>query len=341
MGTEAHRVGKSNRLDVDWPFHRHHGNPILTADDLPYAANTVFNAAATVVAGGETLLLLRVEDRRGLSHLTVARSRDGVGEWRIDAAPSFPADPEGHTEELWGVEDPRITWVEDQQLYYIAYTAYSAAGPLVSLASTADFVTFTRLGPVMPPDDKDAALFPVRFDGRYAMLHRPSPTSTGGAHIWLSYSTDMMHWGDHQILLRARKGGWWDANKIGLSTPPLLTDEGWLHPVPRCPPHDRGGHLPPRPGSAGQGRPAAGAPSRRLMDLRPAGDLRAAGGRGRRGLPVRLGDRRRRAAHVLRSGRHQHGPGDREGLGPARLAARPLVPPGVRIRRPPEIPSGL
>ena len=38
----------------------------------------------------------------------------------------------------------------------------------------------------------------------------------------------MVHWGDHQILLRARKGGWWDANKIGLSTPPLLTDEGWL-----------------------------------------------------------------------------------------------------------------
>ena len=60
------------------------------------------------------------------------------------AAPSFPADPEGHKEELWGVEDPRITWVEDQQQYYIAYTAYSAAGPLVSLASTTDFVSFTR-----------------------------------------------------------------------------------------------------------------------------------------------------------------------------------------------------
>jgi predicted GH43/DUF377 family glycosyl hydrolase len=228
MSIDGHPVAKSYRSAVDWPFHRHHGNPILTADDLPYAANTVFNAAATLVAGGETLLLLRVEDRRGLSHLTVARSRDGVGEWRVDAVPSFPADPDGHKEELWGVEDPRITWVEDQQRYYIAYTAYSAAGPLVSLASTTDFVTFARLGPVMPPDDKDAALFPVRFDGRYAMLHRPSPTSTGGAHIWLSYSTDMTHWGDHQILLRARKGGWWDANKIGLSTPPLLTDEGWL-----------------------------------------------------------------------------------------------------------------
>lgn len=228
MRSEGHHVAGSGQSAVDWPFRRHPGNPILTADHLPYAANSVFNAGATLLAGGETLLLLRVEDRRGLSHLTVARSRDGVGEWRVDAAPSLPADPEGYPEELWGIEDPRITWVEDHQCYFIAYTAYSAAGPLVSLATTTDFVTFTRLGPVMPPDDKDAALFPVRFGGRYAMLHRPSPTSTGGAHIWMSFSTDLAHWGDHQILLHPRLGGWWDANKIGLSPPPLLTDEGWL-----------------------------------------------------------------------------------------------------------------
>lgn len=211
----------------EWPFRRHPGNPIITAEDIPYPANSVFNAAATLGADGETVLLMRVEDRRGLSHLTVARSRDGVGDWRIDSAPTLPADPEGHPEERWGIEDPRITWVEDQQRFFIAYTAYSSAGPLVSLATTSDFVDFQRLGPVMPPEDKDAALFPVRFAGRFAMLHRPSPTSDG-AHIWLSFSPDLVHWGEHQVVLRSRLGGWWDANKIGLSPPPLLTDEGWL-----------------------------------------------------------------------------------------------------------------
>ena len=81
----------------------------------------------------------------------------------------------------------------------------------------------------MPPEDKDAALFPIRFNGRWAMLHRPVPSSgLAGAHIWLSWSPDLKHWGDHRILLRARRGGWWDANKIGLSPPPLRTDEGWL-----------------------------------------------------------------------------------------------------------------
>ena len=46
--------------------------------------------------------------------------------------------------------------------------------------------------------------------------------------MWLSWSPDLRHWGDHSILIHARQGGWWDANKIGLGPPPLLTDYGWL-----------------------------------------------------------------------------------------------------------------
>jgi predicted GH43/DUF377 family glycosyl hydrolase len=79
----------------------------------------------------------------------------------------------------------------------------------------------------MPPEDKDAALFPRRFDGRWAMIHRPSPLR-GGAHMWLSYSPDLRHWGDHKLLIEARDGAWWDAGKIGLGPPPLETPHGWL-----------------------------------------------------------------------------------------------------------------
>ena len=156
-------------------FYRHPGNPIITAADLPYRANSVFNPGATLI-DGETLLLIRVEDRRGHSHLTAARSKDGIGDWRFDPAPTFMADPDLYPEEIWGVEDPRITYVEEEKQWVIAYTAFSVGGPLVALATTKDFRTFTRLGPVMPPDDKDAALFPIRFGGRWAMLHRPAST---------------------------------------------------------------------------------------------------------------------------------------------------------------------
>jgi predicted GH43/DUF377 family glycosyl hydrolase len=209
-------------------FERFDGNPILTPDDWPYPVNSVFNAGATRV-DGQTLLLVRVEDRTGMSHLCAARSDDGVTDWRIDPEPTFPADPKNHPEEIWGVEDPRITYVPEMQEYLITYTAYSEAGPLVSLARTRDFKTFQRLGPIMPPEDKDAAIFPVRFDGRWAIVHRPYGAGMNiPAHMWMSFSPDLKHWGDFHILLRPRRGGWWDANRIGLSPPPLETPEGWL-----------------------------------------------------------------------------------------------------------------
>ncbi len=207
-------------------FTRHPSNPILTVDDWPYLANSVFNAAA-VQFGDHTLLLVRVEDRRGISHLAVAKSADGISNWDIDPEPTFPSDPEHHPEELWGVEDPRITFVPETGEYLITYTAYSEAGPLVSLARTRDFRKFERFGPIMPPEDKDAALFPVKFNGRWAMIHRPVSANVP-AHMWMSFSPDLKHWGDTQILMRARSGGWWDANRIGLSPPPMETPKGWL-----------------------------------------------------------------------------------------------------------------
>ena len=94
-----------------------------------------------------------------------ARSADGITNWRIDAAPTFLADPANYPEEMWGIEDPRITYLEEQQRWLIAYTAYSSAGPLVALAATTDFRSFDRLGPVTIPEDKDAALFPGLDDG--------------------------------------------------------------------------------------------------------------------------------------------------------------------------------
>jgi len=207
-------------------FLRSDANPILTAGDVPYPANSVFNPGAATV-GDETILLVRVEDLRGISQLHVARSPDGISAWRFDPEPLLRSDVEHYPEEIWGCEDPRLTWLPEREEWAIAYTAYSRRGPLVSLAMTKDFRSVQRLGPVMPPEDKDAALFPRRFDGRWAMIHRPSPLR-GGAHMWISFSPDLRHWGDHTLILEARDGAWWDAGKIGLGPPPLETTEGWL-----------------------------------------------------------------------------------------------------------------
>jgi predicted GH43/DUF377 family glycosyl hydrolase len=49
-----------------------------------------------------------------------------------------------------------------------------------------------------------------------------------GAHIWLSFSPDLKHWGDSNVLIPARKGSWWDAYRVGLGPQPIETSEGWL-----------------------------------------------------------------------------------------------------------------
>ena len=209
-------------------FNRHKGNPLLTAADWPYRANTIFNPAATRLQDGATLILCRVEDLTGHSHFCAARSTNGIDNWKIDPQPTFLPDPEHYPAELWGVEDPRIVWLEERKVYGITFTAFSRGGPCIEIALTTDFVKFDRGGVAMAPDDKDAALLAKRIGDRWAMIHRPSTPSRVGSHIWISFSPDLMHWGEHTIILKARLGSWWDANRIGLSPPLIETPEGWL-----------------------------------------------------------------------------------------------------------------
>ena len=204
-------------------FRRYEGNPILTPRNWPYPANSVFNPGAAQV-DGETLLLVRVEDMRGFSHLTVARSWDGRTNWVVDPEPALEPEP-NIREEQWGLEDPRIVFLEDEGKYAVTYVSFSQGGPLISLALTEDFRRFERRGPLLPPEDKDASLFPKRFGGRFALIHRP--IIRGEAHIWISFSPDLKYWGEHRVLLPVR-AGWWDCHKVGLGPQPMETSEGWL-----------------------------------------------------------------------------------------------------------------
>jgi predicted GH43/DUF377 family glycosyl hydrolase len=206
QGSIDHKQHKAGAYADQPLFKRFSGNPILSRENWPYPINSVFNAGAVLLPDGDTLLLCRVEDRRGLSHLCAARSANGFDDWRIDPRPTLPANPREYPEEIWGIEDPRITYVP--------------------LALTRDFKTFERYGVIMPPEDKDAALLPRRIGDNWALIHRP--VTALGAHMWISYSHDLRHWGSHKIILEARRGGWWDANKIGLCSPPIETAKGWL-----------------------------------------------------------------------------------------------------------------
>lgn len=206
-------------------FRRHEGNPLITFRELPYPANTVFNPGVTEV-NGEVLLLLRVEDLEGRSHLTVARSSDGVSNWRIEETPFMaPGDPSCPYEE-YGCEDPRLSYLDELGQWVIAYTAYSSLGAGVALATTRDFRGVERLGLVLSPNNKDAAVFPRRIRGKWWMLHRPA--AGGQEHIWLTESEDLYHWARPLCVLQERGGPWWDGTRVGAGAVPLETEEGWL-----------------------------------------------------------------------------------------------------------------
>ncbi len=204
-------------------FRRYEGNPILTADDWPYLANSVFNPGAAE-HNEATVLLVRVEDMRGFSHLTLARSKNGRTNWDIDKEPTLLPDPY-YKEERFGLEDPRIVWLPERQEYAICYVSFSPDGPMVSLTLTKDFKSFKRSGPMLPPEDKDACLFPRLINGDYMLIHRP--LVRGEAHVWCAFSPDLVHWGKHKILIPSRPG-WWDSTRVGLGPPPIETEEGWL-----------------------------------------------------------------------------------------------------------------
>src|ERR1035438_3419562 len=153
-------------------------NPVITPGDVGHHVAAVFNPGAAEFEG-RTLLLARCEMRTGRSELIVMTSINGVSGWEIEWGRGLePLRAPGH-EEMWGVEDARITRIGDE--YHVVYVGHSDAGPLVELATTHDFVTWTRRGVLWGPDNRDAALFNERIDGQWAMLHRP--TETGVATV--------------------------------------------------------------------------------------------------------------------------------------------------------------
>lgn len=207
-------------------FQRYRGNPLLSPARWPYAINAVLNAGATQV-DGTTVLLCRVEDRRGISHLTVARSADGVSNWVVDDTALLSPHPD-LLHESWGLEDPRLTWVEEMGCWVIAFTSFGPGGPGLSLATTEDFRSARRLGMVRAPEDKNGALLPRRVGGEYVLFHRPVTALTHRADIWLSRSPDLHSWAPPEPVMAARPGGWWDSARIGIGPPPIETPEGWL-----------------------------------------------------------------------------------------------------------------
>lgn len=159
-----------------------------------------------------------------LSHLRLARSRDGI-HFQVEEQPALPF---SGRYERWGMEDPRITCMEEEGRFCITYTAVSELGAMPGLLITRDFKEYERMGAIFPPENKDVVLFPRKIGGLYYACHRPVPYEIGTPDIWIASSPDLVHWGGHRHVCGVHEEGW-ENGRIGSGVPPLYTERGWLH----------------------------------------------------------------------------------------------------------------
>ncbi|KLT66041.1 glycoside hydrolase family 130 protein [Pedobacter sp. BMA] len=157
-----------------------------------------------------------------LSHLRLVCSEDGVSFYQPEGYPMLIGEGPNET---FGIEDCRVAQIHDT--YYLTFTAVSAHGVGVGMRTTKDWETFVKHGMIIPPHNKDCAIFEETINNIYYALHRPSSVALGGNYIWLSESPDGVHWGNHKLVLKTRKGKW-DSERVGAGAAPIKTDQGWL-----------------------------------------------------------------------------------------------------------------
>ena len=220
-------------------IHRYENNPVLSADQVPYASTLVFNAGVIKWQGRYVMVF-----RNDYNYISRARfegtnigicySDDGI-HWEVDPTPCFDVKTDKELEARFGLPegeikrcyDPRLTVIEDE--VYMTFAVDTAHGLRGGIAKTTDFKDWTILS-LTVPDNRNMVLFPEKINGRYVRLERPMPVYSRGRDrfdMWMSESPDMIFWGNSK-LVAAVENFHYTNDKVGPGAPPVKTDKGWL-----------------------------------------------------------------------------------------------------------------
>ncbi|MCK4921744.1 MAG: glycoside hydrolase family 130 protein [Bacteroidales bacterium] len=210
---------------------RHPQNPLLHISDFPGCAQ-LYNPSP-VMFGDETILLVSVVDHaatdgfgRDVGQTRVARSMDGVN-FTLSEKNFIELQSDEYPYPLYHhFIDNRVTKIDD---WYYIITPVMVKGfdsPVGMLGRTKDFESYERIDIITQPKNRGASLFPVKINGKYYKLDRPGGGDGGDGDIWISASTDLVHWGEFKPVIAAGYR-FWNVQKIG-PTPPIKTKDGWL-----------------------------------------------------------------------------------------------------------------
>jgi len=208
----------AGNTDVVW---RYSANPIIPRNLLP-RSNSIFNSAVVPFEGGFAGVF-RCDSRTREMNVHAGRSQDGIS-WKLEPEPIqwIYDNPDIPASEY--CYDPRVVWLEDR--YYIIW-CNGMHGPTIGLGYTFDFKEFHFMENALLPYNRNGVLFPRKVNGKYLMLSRPSDRGhTPFGDIFISQSTDLIHWGEHRFVMAP--GGGWQSTKIGAGPVPIETPEGWL-----------------------------------------------------------------------------------------------------------------
>lgn len=211
---------------------RYKENPILTPTNLAWEDISVFNPGVIFFKNQIRLLYRALGTQDQISRIGTAKSTDGFYFLR-DKYPIYYGGE--HPSDILGIEDIRATQIGDT--YYLVYTAVSPRRmgtenvkwntgfkkPQIALSTTKDFHTFLDYDVIIPNiEGKDATLFPKQLNGEYLLLYREGPDKT-----FLADSPRLDYWPERYFLFDKRPG-FWDSKRVGIGSPPIETEKGWL-----------------------------------------------------------------------------------------------------------------
>jgi len=233
---------------------------ILEKTNLEFENKGVLNPAC-IQTDGITHMFYRASNHNEVSSIGYCQLKDNKVVKRLKEPVLFPE----YDYEKKGVEDPRITLLEGT--YYLFYTAYDGKNALISYATSKDLVHFAKQGLISPKIsydeaedifrgskvrerytmfemfykeregkdillfEKDASLFPQKFNHKFALLHRILP---GIQIVYFNNFSELTEdrWRNHFknlgdfIVLDPLF--WFENRNIGGGCPPIETKDGWL-----------------------------------------------------------------------------------------------------------------
>ncbi len=227
---------------------KHADNPIITPNPKnKWESRATFNSAA-LYEDGKVHFLYRSLGDSDLSVLGYATSKDGIHiDERLDEPAYIPREPfetpGGNTFKTFaehfasgggygGIEDPRITKVEDT--VYMTYVAFDGATPPRSALTSIPIEDFLnrrwdkwekpKLISAPGMVNKSAVVFPEKINGKYVVLHRVYPNILVDVVDDLKFDNSYLR---GQYFIPPRKK-FWDSKKVGAGAPPIKTKDGWL-----------------------------------------------------------------------------------------------------------------